>query len=96
MLEKKRREPENRTEPSDPHHKKAKSGKPEIGADPGDGGSRAAASSGSKRKVPKEAGHLYGEWTHKPSQVGSRPRCLHLFSGPELINLLAKAGRCVR
>ena len=47
----------------------------------GAGSAPSAPSSGSKRSKPKEAGQLYGEWTHKPSQMGNRPRWL--FSGPE-------------
>lgn len=28
-------------------------------------------------------GERYGSWTHPPHSLGERPRCLHLFSGPQ-------------
>ena len=35
------------------------------------------------RKTSKGRRSLYGEWTHEPDEKDPRPRCLHLFSGPE-------------
>lgn len=36
-------------------------------------------------KVPSRQfqGSLYGSWTHSKEDLGDRPRCLHLFSGPQ-------------
>ena len=36
------------------------------------------------------AGERYGSWTHDPKNLGNRPRCLHLFSGPQRSNDLAE------
>ena len=36
------------------------------------------------------AGERYGSWTHDPKNLGNRPRCLHLFSGPQRPNGLAE------
>ncbi len=44
-------------------------------------------------------GERYGSWTHPPEALGERPRCLHLFSGPEregdLADSLMKLGWAV-
>ena len=34
-------------------------------------------------------GEVYGSWTHKESELGNRPRALHLYSGPQRANDLA-------
>ena len=42
------------------------------------------------------AGERYGCWTRDPKDLGNRPRCLHLFSGPQrkgdLADFLSRAG----
>ena len=44
-------------------------------------------------------GKVYGTWSHNPESLGSRPRCLHLFSGParkgDLAEFLSSMGWAV-
>lgn len=42
--------------------------------------------------LPKQwQGGKYGRWTHDEKTLGERPRCLHLFSGPQRSGDLAEA-----
>ena len=58
-----------------------------------------AAASGSAQAGQHFKGKRYGCWTHDPEQLGSKPRCLHLFSGPErkgdLADMLKELGWAV-
>ena len=51
--------------------------------------SGSARHAASQDRCQQFKGEVYGSWTHKESELGNRPRALHLYSGPQRKNDLA-------
>lgn len=80
---------------------KAKPAKASPSGTSGEEPSGSARQAASQDRCQQFKGEVYGSWTHKESELGNRPRALHLYSGPQRKNDLAHypqqlGGLCVQ
>ena len=68
---------------------KAKPAKASPSGTSGEEPSGSARHAASQDRCQQFKGEVYGSWTHKESELGNRPRALHLYSGPQRKNDLA-------